>query len=73
VVINLVDIKTIGIVGAGQIGRGISQDYSTAGYQVLLVDVAEPPLTEALTKIRLGLERGPRNGETLPTIKPGRS
>jgi 3-hydroxybutyryl-CoA dehydrogenase len=54
---RLEDIKTIGIVGAGQMGRGISQVCATAGYQVLLVDVAEPPLTEALVKIRAGLER----------------
>ena len=38
---TLDDCKTIGIVGAGQMGRGISQVCATAGYQVLLVDVAE--------------------------------
>jgi D-arabinose 1-dehydrogenase-like Zn-dependent alcohol dehydrogenase len=38
---TLEDNKTIGIVGAGQMGRGISQVCATAGYQVLLVDVAE--------------------------------
>jgi len=54
---RLEDIKTIGIVGAGQMGRGISQVCATAGYQVLLVDVAEPPLMEALVKIRAGLKR----------------
>jgi 3-hydroxybutyryl-CoA dehydrogenase len=59
---KLDDIKTIGIVGAGQMGRGISQVCATAGYQVLLVDVAEPPLTEALTKIRVGLERAVERG-----------
>lgn len=51
------DIKTIGVVGAGQMGRGISQVCATAGYQVLLVDVAEPPLMDAVAKIRAGLER----------------
>lgn len=43
---TLDDIKTIGIVGAGQMGRGISQVCATAGYQVRLVDVAEPPLMD---------------------------
>jgi 3-hydroxyacyl-CoA dehydrogenase len=38
---TLDDSKTIGIVGADQMGRGISQLCATAGYQVLLVDVAE--------------------------------
>jgi 3-hydroxybutyryl-CoA dehydrogenase len=59
---TLDDIKTIGIVGAGQMGRGISQVCATAGYHVLLVDVAEPPLAEALTKIRAGLERAVERG-----------
>jgi len=56
------DIKTIGIVGAGQMGRGISQVCAMAGYQVLLVDVAEPTLTEALAKIRAGLQRAVERG-----------
>ena len=49
---RLEDIRTIGVVGAGQMGRGISQVCATAGYHVLLVDVAEPLLTEAVGKIR---------------------
>lgn len=59
---TLNDITTIGIVGAGQMGRGISQVCATAGYQVLLVDVAEPPLTEALARIQTGLERAVERG-----------
>lgn len=59
---KLDDIKIIGIVGAGQMGRGISQVCATAGYKVLLVDVAEPPLTEAVSKIRSGLERAVERG-----------
>lgn len=56
------DIRTIGIVGAGQMGSGISQVCATAGYEVLLVDVAQPPLTEAVSKIRRGLERAADRG-----------
>jgi len=59
---KLDDIKTIGVVGAGQMGRGISQVFATAGYEVLLVDVAEPSLTEAISKIRVGLERAVERG-----------
>jgi 3-hydroxybutyryl-CoA dehydrogenase len=59
---KLDDIKTIGVVGAGQMGRGISQVCAAAGYHVLLVDVAEVPLTEALSKIRVGLERAVERG-----------
>ena len=75
---KLDDIKSIGIVGAGQMGRGISQVCAAAGYEVLLVDVAEPPLTEAVAKIRVGLERavergsltGHQAGEILALIRP---
>jgi 3-hydroxybutyryl-CoA dehydrogenase len=61
-VMRLDDIKTIGIVGAGQMGRGISQVCAMAGYHVLLVDVAEPWLLEALAKIRGGLKRAVEQG-----------
>lgn len=59
---KLDDIKTIGIVGAGQMGRGIAQVCAAAGYQVLLTDVAESSLTEALAKIRAGLEQAVERG-----------
>jgi 3-hydroxybutyryl-CoA dehydrogenase len=59
---KLDDIKTIGVIGAGQMGRGISQVFATAGYQVLLIDVAEPALEEALKKIRQGVERAVERG-----------
>ena len=55
-------VSTIGIVGAGQMGCGIAQVCATAGYHVQLVDVAEPPLTQALAKIRTGLERAVERG-----------
>jgi 3-hydroxybutyryl-CoA dehydrogenase len=56
------DIGTIGVIGAGQMGRGISQVCATAGYRVLLADVAEHPLTEALAKIRSNLQRAVERG-----------
>jgi len=60
--LRLENVKTIGIVGAGQMGRGIAQVCATAGYHVRLVDVAEPPLMEALAMIRTGLERAVERG-----------
>jgi len=60
--LKLEDVTTIGIVGAGQMGRGIAQVCATAGYHVRLIDVAEPPLMEALAKIRTGLERAVERG-----------
>lgn len=43
-------------------GRGISQVCATAGHEVLLVDVTKPALTEAISKIRVGLERAAERG-----------
>ena len=59
---NLDDVRTIGIVGAGQMGRGISQVCATAGYHVVLVDVAASPLQDALNKISVGLQRAVERG-----------
>jgi 3-hydroxybutyryl-CoA dehydrogenase len=46
------EIRCIGVVGAGQMGRGIAQVLATAGWQVCLVDVSERLLSEAVLKIR---------------------
>ncbi|HVI01858.1 MAG TPA: 3-hydroxyacyl-CoA dehydrogenase NAD-binding domain-containing protein, partial [Enhygromyxa sp.] len=35
----MIDIKTIGVLGAGQMGGGIAQVAAQAGYRVLLADV----------------------------------
>src|SRR5215831_11224704 len=59
---KLDDIKTIGIVGAGQMGRGISQVCAACGYRVLLVDISEPAVEEAIKKIRSGVERALERG-----------
>lgn len=56
------EIKTIGVVGAGQMGCGIAQVCAAAGYRVLLTDVAKPLLEEALKKIRAGVERAVERG-----------
>jgi 3-hydroxybutyryl-CoA dehydrogenase len=60
---QLDDIKIIGVVGAGQMGRGIAQVCATAGYQVLLIDVAEPLVAHAMAKIRAGVDRAVERGD----------
>ncbi len=42
------DIQTIGIVGAGQMGNGIAHVMSLAGYDVRLTDVSEDALAKAM-------------------------
>lgn len=72
------DIKTVGVVGAGQMGRGIAQVLATAGWNVLLVDVTEEALEEAVRKIWEGVKkavekgalRGDQAGSAMAIIHP---
>ncbi|SMX30859.1 3-hydroxybutyryl-CoA dehydrogenase [Actibacterium lipolyticum] len=51
------DIKTVGVVGAGQMGNGIAHVMALAGYDVLLNDISEESLNKALSLIDKNLER----------------
>lgn len=51
------DIKTVGIVGAGQMGNGIAHVMSLAGYDVMLNDISGDALAAAMATIDRNLER----------------
>lgn len=51
------DIQTIGIVGAGQMGNGIAHVMALAGYDVLLTDVSADALKNAVDTITGNLDR----------------
>ncbi|MGB4825871.1 MAG: 3-hydroxybutyryl-CoA dehydrogenase [Paracoccaceae bacterium] len=51
------DIRTVGIVGAGQMGNGIAHVFALAGYDVLLTDISEDSLQKALAIIEKNLDR----------------
>ncbi len=51
-------IRVIGVVGAGQMGRGIAQVAIQSGYQVVLFDAFEKSLTTGLDFIKNQLSRG---------------
>ncbi|MBX2961034.1 MAG: 3-hydroxybutyryl-CoA dehydrogenase [Cyclobacteriaceae bacterium] len=57
------NIKTIGVAGAGTMGQGIAQVCATAGYQVILYDVAEPQLGNAKTLIHKSLQIAVEKGK----------
>lgn len=57
------DIKAIGIVGAGQMGNGIAHVMSLAGYDILLNDVSEEALTAAMTLMTTNMERQVSRGK----------
>ena len=55
-------IRTIGILGAGQMGSGIAQLFARYGYEVTLYDIDESQLTRAAAIIREDLKRQARKG-----------
>jgi len=70
-------IKSVGVLGAGQMGNGIAHVFAQYGYQVMLFDISAPQLEKALKTIGQNLERQAKKGaipealvgETLGRIK----
>ncbi|MBP9181943.1 MAG: 3-hydroxybutyryl-CoA dehydrogenase [Fuscovulum sp.] len=57
------DIRTVGIVGAGQMGNGIAHVFALAGYDVLLNDISADSLAKALATIEKNLDRQASRGK----------
>jgi 3-hydroxybutyryl-CoA dehydrogenase len=55
-------IKSIGVLGAGQMGNGIAHVFAQYGYQVVLFDIAAAQLEKALKTIAQNLERQAKKG-----------
>ena len=51
------DIKTVGVIGAGQMGNGIAHVMALAGYDVVLNDISEDALSAALARIGKNMDR----------------
>ncbi len=51
------EIGTVAVIGAGQMGNGIAHVLALAGYDVLLNDIAEDALNAALAKIDRNMDR----------------
>ncbi|WP_425073906.1 3-hydroxybutyryl-CoA dehydrogenase [Sagittula sp. S175] len=51
------EIKTVGVVGAGQMGNGIAHVMALAGYDVRLNDVRQEALDDAVAIIKKNLDR----------------
>jgi 3-hydroxybutyryl-CoA dehydrogenase len=57
------EIKTVGVVGAGTMGNGIAQVFAQAGFTVQLVDLAQPMLDRARTTIDRSLAKFVEKGK----------
>jgi 3-hydroxybutyryl-CoA dehydrogenase len=60
-------IKTVGVVGAGTMGNGIAQVFAQAGYEVAIVDVAQPMLDRARSTIEKSLAKFVEKGKLSAT------
>jgi 3-hydroxybutyryl-CoA dehydrogenase len=68
---NLAEIKTVAVLGAGTMGNGIAHVFARAGYHVILRDVEQRYLDRALETIGRNLEREVKKGKLAESEKPG--
>ena len=54
---RVMEIKSIGVVGAGQMGNGIAHVMALAGYEVRLNDISQEALDKAVATIGKNLDR----------------
>ncbi|MFN9927650.1 MAG: 3-hydroxybutyryl-CoA dehydrogenase [Phenylobacterium sp.] len=53
----MVDIRTVGVIGAGQMGSGIAHVCALGGYEVLLHDVSAERLSQGVSQIEKNMTR----------------
>jgi len=63
------DIKTVGVVGAGTMGNGIAHVFARAGYKVFLRDVEQRFLDRAMDTIAKNLDREIKKGKLAESEK----
>jgi 3-hydroxybutyryl-CoA dehydrogenase len=57
------DIKSIGVIGAGTMGNGIAHVFAKSGYKVILCDIEQRFLDRGLDTIKKNLEREVAKGK----------
>jgi 3-hydroxybutyryl-CoA dehydrogenase len=61
--LNLLDIKTVAVLGAGTMGNGIAHVFARSGHKVILRDVEQRFLDRALDTIGKNLDREIKKGK----------
>ena len=59
----MMDISKVGVVGAGTMGNGITQAFATAGYSVVMRDVAAPQVERGMAAIQKSLGKFVEKGK----------
>jgi 3-hydroxybutyryl-CoA dehydrogenase len=64
-----VNIRSVGVVGAGQMGTGIAHVFALAGFDVTMTDVSQDRLDAGLALIDRNIERQVARGRVTPEAK----
>lgn len=67
----MVDIKTVGVIGAGQMGSGIAHVVALGGYEVLLHDVSPERIDQGIAQIEKNMARQVSRGLIEPNAMEG--
>ncbi len=59
----MAEIRTVGVCGAGLMGSGIAQTCASAGFNVILMEVAQEPLSRGLAVITKSLDKFVEKGK----------
>ena len=51
------EIRSVGVVGGGQMGRGIAQVFAASGFPVVLADISQDALNHALKMVERDMQR----------------
>jgi 3-hydroxybutyryl-CoA dehydrogenase len=54
---DIMDIKKVGVIGAGTMGNGIAQTFAANGYEVVLIDIEQKFLDNAMAGIKKSLSK----------------
>ena len=63
------EIQSVGVIGAGQMGNGIAHVMALAGYDVMMTDISEDALKAAIETISDNLDRQVGRGKVSQTDK----
>ena len=53
----MIEIRKVGVCGAGLMGNGIAQTCAAAGFDVVLMEVADEPLQRGVKTITKSLDK----------------
>ena len=63
------EVKTIAVIGAGTMGRGIAYAAALGGYRTILEDVSEAMLSKAVAWIHEAFEEGVKHGKVETAVR----